>query len=159
MTKGVCAALILALVSCSDGDEEPPFACGLGELQGTWRVTYQEQGDGTCGPVSDLTLNFSSPDEGGCVYAMREISRDKCRLDFDFTCTFPDGKGKIRSVGVTRQPAVDELVGDLTIEAEHPELDYCRSTYKVTYRKLLARAAFGAAPCGDGQRQVERHAG
>lgn len=167
MTKSPWIALLLLAASCSDGDpqteaEAEPFACALGELTGVWRVTYKEE-SGDCGPIPDGTVNFSSSNNGasnGCVYAAQEISQDKCRFEFDFTCPLPDdqGKGQLRWVGVTRHTAAGELVGDLTITDDHPTLG-CVSTYTVRYRRLLARATLGSASCGDSHRQVKRHAG
>lgn len=45
---GVAIALAAMTMACSSDDEEPPFT--LGELRGTWRLSYVEQ-NGTCGPM------------------------------------------------------------------------------------------------------------
>lgn len=144
MRKTLCFAMIAASVACGNSDDGSDdgagFACGIGELSGTWRISYKEV-DGDCGPIPAETVNLSSSGSGGggaCKTAVQDISSDKCRLDFDYTCPTTDGKGTQRWSGVTKQTAEDRLEADSTAQLQHPALGACRSTYKVTYTKLLA---------------------
>jgi len=140
MTKLLCLALVLVLVACgseeAQTETDPPFACALGELTGTWRVTYQEEAGGSCGPLAAETVNMGAPSGGGCEYTANDLSPDLCRLDYDFTCPLSDGQGSQRWIGVTRHVAEGELRGTATLQGQHPEAGTCRSTYAVTYRRL-----------------------
>lgn len=132
------AALVttFAMVACSsstDGDA-PSFTCALGELRGTWRLTYSEK-DGTCGPVAAETvvLTGESSTPANCQQDALLLSADKCRMDLDFTCQAANG-GSQRWSGATRQVAEDRLVGDMTAQATIGNQS-CRSTYEITWTR------------------------
>lgn len=138
MHKG---ALFLAfLLAACDQEEPPALVCSLGELTGTWRVTYDEK-NGNCGPIPAETVASDAakppkPSEDPCTRRLHRVSSDRCRFDFDFTCPTTDGAGAQRWVGVTKQTAEDRLESDVTVELDHPELGVCRSTYTATWTRL-----------------------
>src|SRR5262245_55837616 len=112
MAKLRFALLLFAFVpSCASDDDSAPvpgkdFPCHIGELTGTWRITYEEK-DGDCGPIQAETVSLDSSSPGGtggsCKFSTDIISDDKCRYDFDYVCPTTDGKGTVQWTGVTRQ--------------------------------------------------------
>lgn len=127
-------AVLAACSSSSDGDA-PPAACKLGELDGTWRVTYAET-DGTCGDIADETAVLSpgaaADAQSQCTYNAQNVSADKCRIDLDFTCPFPNGVGSQRWTGSLRHVADAKIAGSMTVQATDGR-QACRSTYDVTW--------------------------
>lgn len=136
MENGWLVAMGTALMACSsstDGDAAP-FACALGELRGTWRLSYVEQSGGTCGPIADETvvLTGTTGTPSACKQDALLISDDKCRMDLDFTC--PAANGSQRWTGATRQVAADRLIGDMTAQLSAGGAA-CRSTYQITWQR------------------------
>jgi len=134
MGIAACSVMVLACSSSTEGDS-PPFSCALGELRGTWRLSYAEK-DGTCGPIADetvvLTGEGSAP--SACTQDALVISDDKCRMDLSFTCPLSGGSGSQSWTGATRQVAADRLIGDMTADARMGGAS-CRSTYEITWRR------------------------
>lgn len=141
----MAATLAFALLACGDdapspSEPEDDFACALGALTGTWRITYAEQ-DGDCGSVPAETVSLGGSSSGGggagpCTYAPKKPSADRCSLEFDFTCPTADGKGSQRWTGITRQVAEKKLVSDATAQVQHPDVGICRSTYTMAWTRL-----------------------
>jgi hypothetical protein len=136
MRTGAAAILAFGLFSCSsstDGDA-PAFKCALGELRGTWQLTYVEK-DGTCGPIAAETvvLTGESSTPSSCKQDAVIVSDDKCRMDLDFTCPAGNG-GTQKWTGATRQVAEDRLVGNMTAQAT-VGAQSCRSTYEITWTR------------------------
>lgn len=133
---GVAILLVLSACSSSTDGDAPAFTCALGELRGTWRLSYEEQGGGTCGPIADETVVLTgntSAAPAACTQDALLISDDKCRMDLDFTC--PAGtNGSQKWAGATRQVAEDRLVGDMTAQATVGNQS-CRSTYTITWTR------------------------
>jgi hypothetical protein len=107
--------LLTACSSSTDGDHR----CAIGELRGTWKVTYDEK-NGTCGEVADETVVLSEAAsqqaQSSCVYRAQEVSADKCRLDLDFTCPLATGAGSQTWVGALRHTAEDTISGEMTAQ-------------------------------------------
>lgn len=130
------ASVVVVLSACSsstDGDA-PAFKCALGELRGTWRLTYVEKSGGTCGPVAEETvvLTGTTSTPAACQQDAVLISDDKCRMDLDFTC--PVQNGSQQWAGATRQVAEDKLIGDMTAQVT-VGAQSCRSTYEITWTR------------------------
>lgn len=126
------AAASLLLVACSS-DDEPFKDCALGELTGTWRVTYDET-NGSCGRLSDETVVLKPGEaSSACKYDSQAISADKCRIDLDFTCPLAP-QGSQRWIGALRHVAADRIEGSMTLQGTDGRL-VCRSTYDVTWTR------------------------
>jgi hypothetical protein len=131
------AALAIGIAACSSSSEgeAPAFKCALGELRGTWRLSYKET-NGDCGPIADETVVLTggtSAAPAACTQDALVISDDKCRMDLDFTC--PAGNnGSQTWTGATRQVAEDRLIGDMTAQATIGTAS-CRSTYEITWQR------------------------
>jgi hypothetical protein len=129
--------LVLGAVGCAAESEDEAFACELGELTGTWRISYQET-NGSCGRIADTTLVISESlveeAEEACTYASSAISPDRCRIDQDYTCVTGDGRGSERWVGTMRHSARDTVSGSMTLQLDHAEV-FCRSTYAITWTR------------------------
>lgn len=128
------ALLLLALTACGGGDDEP-LACNLGDLTGTWRVTYAQK-DGNCGPLPAETVSLASPSAAGCVEHSSSISSDRCRVEADETCPTGDGRGSQRWTVVLTQVEAARLTGSATVQGQHSTLGSCRSTYDITASRL-----------------------
>lgn len=130
-----CPLALLLLGACSSDDDK--FACVLGEVSGTWRANYDEL-DGNCGSIASETTSLGSGKGGAdpCTYFTSEVSEDKCKLDFDYSCPTTDGKGTQRWTGATNQVAEDRMESSATMQIQHPTLGSCRSTYKITLTRL-----------------------
>lgn len=129
------AAIVLVLTACASEAPEP-YTCALGNLTGTWRVSYAEQ-NGNCGPLADETAVLSAEtggSGGGCRFAANVISSDKCRADQDFTCPLTDASGSAHWVGVLRHVGRGSLRGSYSLQVAG-RLS-CRSTYDVIYTEL-----------------------
>jgi hypothetical protein len=127
----------LLLVACSSSTTEPPFAgpCHIGELTGTWHVTYAET-DGNCGPVPAETVVLSASMTASamgpkCTINADQVSADKCRLDSDFTCPLNGAVGTQRWVGATHQTGPGSLSSSWTVSTTGAVV--CRSTYTLTW--------------------------
>lgn len=130
---GVTFLLALAACSSSSEGEAPPFTCALGELRGTWQLTYVEK-DGTCGPVAAETtvLTGESTAPSACQQDALIISEDKCRMDLDFTC--PTNNGSQTWTGVTRHVAEGRMESTMTASVRVGGAS-CRSTYDITWTR------------------------
>jgi hypothetical protein len=132
--------LAAGIVACSSSSErtteEPAFSCAIGELRGTWRISYEET-DGNCGPVADETAILNpdaDPPDTGCTMHSELVSDDKCRMDMDFTCPLAGGvNGEQRWTGTVRHTEDGILSGSMTIQASGSVS--CRSTYAVTWTR------------------------
>ncbi len=126
--------VILLLGGCGSGSNFTD--CKLGQLTGTWRLSYS-QTNGNCGPIADETVNTSAPPGGGasCTIAARSISADKCHFEADFTCPTTDNAGTQHWVIVMDQVASNLIDGTGTVQLQHP-LGTCRSTYDLSMRQL-----------------------
>jgi len=126
-------AVILLLGGC--GSDSGSTDCALGQLTGTWRVSYS-QINGNCGSIPDETVNTSAPGGGAtCTIAVRTISPDKCHFESDFTCPTTDSAGIVHWVLVMDQVASDLIEGTGTAQLQHP-VGTCRSTYDLPMRQL-----------------------
>lgn len=127
------AAASLLAVACSS-TTEGEVHCAIGELRGTWQITYAEK-DGNCGPLAAETAVLTDQTTGSsaCTYATQQVSSDKCRMDMDFTCPLTGVQGSQHWVGSLRQVADDRLAGSMTLQASGGVL--CRSTYDVTWQR------------------------
>jgi hypothetical protein len=136
--------LLTGLLACSSPSSSRPFtACAIGELHGTWRVSYAEQPNGNCGPIPDETAVIETTAQamaaqmmavkGGCSFQAETISDDKCRLDTSFTCPLKAPyQGSSQWAGYLRQTSATTLEGPLTLDVAG-SAGACRSTYDVTY--------------------------
>ena len=131
---GLCLAVLVGACSSSTDGDAPSFQCALGELRGTWRLSYRET-NGNCGPIADETvvLTGESSTPAACQQDAVLISEDKCRMDLDFTCPTANG-GSQKWAGGTKQVAADKLIGDMTAEARIGTAS-CRSTYEITWTR------------------------
>lgn len=124
----------LLVVGCGDGgDDGGSFDdCAIGQLTGVWTLVYTEV-DGDCGPIpTESGVMTPGETEETCTYAHEYISPDRCRAELDFTCPLLDGSGGTqRWVMAFDQVDHDLLEGIGTLEANHPTLGYCRSTYNL----------------------------
>lgn len=139
MRTGAAAFLIVLSVACSssnDGDA-PPVTCKLGELDGTWQVTYVEK-DGTCGKIADETVVLSpgaaADAQSKCTYNAQSVSPDKCRIDLDYTCPLATGAGSQHWVGALRHVADARVLGSMSVQVVLGG-QTCRSTYDVTWTR------------------------
>ena len=134
MVRLVCAfALVAVVVGCSSSSET--FTdCKIGELRGTWRVSYT-QTNGSCGPVADetavLTPGKDDPAVAQCTAVSNQISPDKCRMETDSTCPLTGENATQRWVGVMRQTGPGSLAGSMTLTVQGSVA--CRSTYDVNW--------------------------
>lgn len=137
MKKIAVGALILLGCSSSTESATPAFQCKIGELDGTWRVTYAET-DGNCGQLAAETVvlkpGATSSSAAACQTAAQDISADKCRIDLDYTCPLATGSGSQHWAGAMHQTAETKLEGSLTVQANGSGLN-CRSTYDVTWQR------------------------
>jgi len=133
----IFVAAAAALVACSGEDDEAFTDCAIGELTGTWRTRYTET-DGTCGPISDETTVFdpNSEPSPGCTVTANNISADKCRAEFAFTCPTTDNQGTQSWTQVIDQTGSGTLEGTATVQLNHPSIVGCRSTYDLTISRL-----------------------
>ena len=116
--------------SCSDFSD-----CRIGELTGTWRMSYTER-NGNCGDVADETVNFNSLGGGGdCAVYAESISADQCVFETDFECPFDGGRGTQRWVLHLRQIGEGRISGTGTAQVQHVS-GVCRSTYDIERRRL-----------------------
>lgn len=140
MLKSFFVVPFAVVLGCSSGpdDAEEPFTdCAIGELTGAWRFRYAET-DGNCGALADETV-ILEPDgdpPDGCDLESVEISDDQCRMDQAFSCPLNDGQGEQSWVLVLKQMASEHLEGSGTLQASHPILGSCRSTYDITASRL-----------------------
>jgi hypothetical protein len=135
MKQTLTAGLLIAAGCSSSNSSEPFTACTIGELRGTWRVTYAET-DGTCGKVPSETVVLmpgNTKAASACTFATDRISPDRCRLDLDFTCplTAPTS-GSQHWVGALRQTSPTNLSGSMTLQVTTGAVT-CRSTYDIDY--------------------------
>lgn len=128
--------------SSSSGAAAPPpasFTCNIGNLSGAWRAHYVET-NGTCGSISDETVIAGSPaPSSNCTVQTAQVSSDRCKAEWAFTCPTTDGQGTVSWVVVLDQVSDSELKGSGTVQATDPALpppDTCRSTYDITVTKL-----------------------
>jgi hypothetical protein len=134
---GTVFALFALLSACSSEDDNSakPAVCSIGELRGTWRISYTET-DGTCGAVADETAVLDPNAEApatGCEYHSMSVSDDKCRMDMDYTCPLAGGvHGSQRWTGSLHQTDAGRLAGSITAQVTSPA-GPCRSTYDVTW--------------------------
>jgi hypothetical protein len=128
----------IALAACSDDDDAPAFQCRMGELTGTWRVSYRET-NGSCGPVSEETVVLESQTNQGaaaaCTYGANKPSPDKCTLSLDYTCPLNGVQGTQQWIGQLRQTAANRLEGSFSVQVQGSP-GVCRSTYDVTWTQL-----------------------
>jgi hypothetical protein len=127
---GLC--LTFSVSGC--GSEDEFTACSLGENTGAWLESYREL-EGNCGPLSSNVVIADAPDPPGCVYAYNSISDDKCEGSSDFTCPTSDGRGTQHVVVTARHIDTGLIKGTATIELDHPDWGYCKSTYQLTVVK------------------------
>lgn len=137
MRIGAAAFLSVVLGACSSSEDDPPAACKLGELDGTWLVTYAEK-NGTCGQLADETVVLSpgaaADAQSKCTYRAQNISADKCRLDLDYTCPLATGSGSQQWAGTMTHVADRRVAGSMTVQAVLGG-QTCRSTYDVTWTR------------------------
>ena len=136
--------LLTGVLACSSSSSNKPFtACAIGELHGTWRISYAEQPNGSCGPIPDEMAVIETTAQamaaqmmavkGGCTFQAETISPDKCRLDTSFTCPLKAPyQGTSRWAGYLKQTSTTTLEGPLTLDVAGSG-GACRSTYEVTY--------------------------
>lgn len=133
MTRWLLPLLLLGCSSSTDGDG---FKCAIGDLTGTWRVTYAET-NGSCGRINDETVVFTPSKAGAgaaaCTTAAADVAADKCSVQQDFTCPLSGVAGTQHWVGVVRQTGEGTLGGSLTLSVTGSLA--CRSTYDVRFTK------------------------
>lgn len=126
------AGLVVAvtLVACSS-DPDRFTDCKLGQLTGTWRVSYTER-DGNCGRIADETVSLSAATaaeaQSKCTYAVNTVSADRCQAEQDFTCALTGAKGTQRWVGTLRHATERTLSGRYTVQVTGDVT--CRGTYE-----------------------------
>ncbi len=129
---------LLALVAACSSSSQEHFTCAVGQLTGTWRLSYQET-NGNCGAIADETVVLSpgaaQAASTGCTFAAQEVSADKCSMAVDFTCPTADNAGTQHWVGSMHQVAANRLEGSYTVQLQHPQLGLCRSTYDTTMQE------------------------
>ena len=124
----------VAAVACGCGEYDD---CKLGELTGTWHVTYKHT-NGNCGNVADETVSM----EGGsktppkCTVHYSTISPDKCTLSRDSTCPTTDNKGTQRWTYVLHHVDEGRIEGTGTVQVKHQVIGVCRSTYNFVWKRL-----------------------
>jgi len=138
MGKSSILVLGITVAACSSESSTTFTDCKIGELTGTWRVTYTET-DGTCGPLPSETASFNpgkqDPAAANCTFRTNTISADKCRADQDWTCPTTSGRGTSRWTGVTTHSTTNTLSSTLTLQLTDPSIT-CRSTYTVIWTRL-----------------------
>lgn len=105
------------------------FECSIGELDGTWRWSYQET-NGNCGSIPDETVQFVP---GGANQP--GISADQCELDVAITGETTDGLGTQAWSIHLEQADEETLDGSGTVQVNHPS-GTCRSTYNILVERL-----------------------
>lgn len=138
MRTGAAALFItITTLACSSSDEDEAVTCKLGELDGTWLVTYVEK-DGTCGKIADETVVLSpgaaAEAQSKCTYNAQTVSPDKCRLDLDYACTLATGTGSQHWIGTLKQVANARLSGSMSVQIVLNG-QTCRSTYDITWSR------------------------
>lgn len=135
---GAAVVVGMMLVACSSesDDAAPAVTCSIGELRGTWRVSYVET-DGNCGQIPDEMAVFSENSQGApssCQVDVFDVAADKCRVDMNFTCPLNGVSGSQQWAGVLKQTADDKIEGTMTAQVDGATAD-CRSTYAVTWTR------------------------
>jgi hypothetical protein len=107
----------------------------MGELTGTWRVSYRET-NGTCGTLADETVVMGSGANdvaaSACTFGANQIASDKCSQSLDYTCPLKGVSGTQQWVGQLRQTAANRLEGPFTVQVQGAP-GVCRSTYDVIW--------------------------